>query len=130
MPAGTHRLAPAEVWRVAEGGQRGGAEGEARGGAETGTAPEASAASAGGAATGGDSECAGAAGGEGGEILERRRLADGVTRVTATETALGGTARNPNLGTLNFSLDDPPTRPQVQAILDEFNTLLNQITRV
>ena len=44
--------------------------------------------------------------------------------------ALGGTAQNPNLGTLNVSLDDPPTRPQVQAMLDQLNTLLNQITRV
>jgi len=51
-------------------------------------------------------------------------------RVTATETGLGGTARNPSLGTLNLSLDDPPTRPQVQAFLDDFNALLNQITRV
>lgn len=51
-------------------------------------------------------------------------------RLAALEAALGGTAKNPNLGTLSLSLDDPPNRPQVQAILDQLNTLLNQITRV
>ncbi len=51
-------------------------------------------------------------------------------RITALEAALSGTAKNPNLGTLSLSLDDPPNRPQVQAMLDQLNTLLNQITRV
>ena len=51
-------------------------------------------------------------------------------RITALELAIGGTAKNPSLGTLSLSLDDPPTRPQVQAFLDDFNALLNQITRV
>lgn len=51
-------------------------------------------------------------------------------RITALELALSGTAQNPNLSPLSLALDDPPTRPQVQAILDQFNTLLNQITRV
>lgn len=51
-------------------------------------------------------------------------------RIATLEAALSGTARNPNLGTLNLALDDPPTRPQVQAMLDQLNTLLNQITRV
>ena len=41
-----------------------------------------------------------------------------------------GQAQNPNLGTLNLSVTDPPTRPEVQQILDQFNALLNQITRM
>ena len=51
-------------------------------------------------------------------------------RIAALEAALSGTAKNPNLGTLNLSLDDPPNRPQVQAMLDQLNTMVNQITRV
>ena len=57
-------------------------------------------------------------------------LAAQEARIAALEAALGGTAKNPSLGTLNLSLDDPPTRPQVQTFLDDFNALLNQITRV
>ena len=51
-------------------------------------------------------------------------------RLTALEIALGGTARNPNQGTLNQSLSDPPTRSEMQQFLDAYNALLNQITRV
>ena len=51
-------------------------------------------------------------------------------QIAALQVALGGTAQNPSLGTLSLSLDDPPNRPQVQAMLDQLNTLLNQITRV
>ena len=51
-------------------------------------------------------------------------------RIAALQAALSGTARNPNLGTLSLALDDPPTRPQVQQILDAYNALLNQLTRV
>ena len=43
---------------------------------------------------------------------------------------LSGTAQNPNMSTLNIALSDPPSRPEVQQIIDAFNTLLNQITRV
>ena len=49
---------------------------------------------------------------------------------TALEAVLGGTACNPNLETLSLSLDDPPVRPQVQAMLDLLHALLNQLTRV
>lgn len=51
-------------------------------------------------------------------------------RIAALELALSHTAQNPNLSTLNLAFDDPPARPQVQAVLDQLNTLLNQITRV
>ena len=45
-------------------------------------------------------------------------------------SGLSGTAQNPNMSTLNIPLSDPPTRPEVQQIIDAFNMLLNQITRV
>ena len=51
-------------------------------------------------------------------------------RIVALEAALARTAQNPNLGPLNIALSDPPTRPEVQQMLDFQNTLLNQITRV
>ena len=51
-------------------------------------------------------------------------------RLTALEASIAGTAQNPNLGTFNIALSDPPTRAEVQAILDVLNTLINQITRV
>ena len=51
-------------------------------------------------------------------------------RIVALEAALANTAQNPNLGTFNIALSDPPTRAEVQAILDVLNTLINQITRV
>ena len=44
--------------------------------------------------------------------------------------AIAGTAQNPSLGPLSIALSDPPTRPEVQQIVDFLNTLLNQITRV
>ena len=58
------------------------------------------------------------------------QLTTQAARLAALEAALAGTAQNPNLGTLNLFLDDPPTRQQAQAMLDQLNTLLNQITRV
>ena len=51
-------------------------------------------------------------------------------RINTLEAALANTAQNPNLSTLNIALSDPPTRPEVQQILDFMNTLLNQIIRV
>ena len=51
-------------------------------------------------------------------------------RLTALELAIGGTARNPNMSPLNLGLSDPPTRNEVQQLLDAYNALLNQITRV
>ena len=51
-------------------------------------------------------------------------------RITALEVALAGTARNPDLGALNLALDDPPTLAQVQAVINQLNTLLTQLTRV
>ena len=57
-------------------------------------------------------------------------LAAQQAQITGLELAVNGTAQNPNLSPLSLALDDPPTRPQVQQILDAYNTLLNQITRV
>ena len=51
-------------------------------------------------------------------------------RIVALEAALDATAQNPNLSTLNLALSDPPTRAEVQQMLDFLNTLLTQITRV
>ncbi len=51
-------------------------------------------------------------------------------RIVALEAALANTAQNPSLGTLSLALSDPPTRTEVQQMLDFLNTLLNQITRV
>ena len=51
-------------------------------------------------------------------------------RIVALEAAVSNTAQNPNLSTLNIALSDPPTRAEVQQMLDFMNTLLNQITRV
>ena len=45
-------------------------------------------------------------------------------------SGLSGTAQNPNMGTLSIPLSDPPTRPEVQPVLDHRNTLINQLTRV
>ena len=43
---------------------------------------------------------------------------------------IAGTAQNPNVGTFNITLSDPPTRAEVQAILDFMNALVNSLTRV
>ena len=43
---------------------------------------------------------------------------------------IAGTAQNPNVGTFNITLSDPPTRAEVQAILDFVNALVNSLTRV
>ena len=51
-------------------------------------------------------------------------------RIVALEASIANTAQNPNLSTLNLSLSDPPTRAEVQQMLDFLNTLLTQITRV
>ena len=60
----------------------------------------------------------------------RAQLTALADRIAALELALGGTAQNPNLSPLSLGLSDPPTRPEVQQILDAYNALLNQITRV
>ena len=60
----------------------------------------------------------------------RAQLTALADRITALELALSGTAQNPNLSSLSIFIDDPPTRQQAQAMLDQLNTLLNQITRV
>lgn len=49
---------------------------------------------------------------------------------TALDAGIAGTAQNPSMGTLSIALSDPPTRAEVQQILDAFNALLNQIIRV
>ena len=51
-------------------------------------------------------------------------------RLTALEASIAGTAQNPNVGTFTIALSDPPTRPEVQAILDFMNALVNSLTRV
>ena len=51
-------------------------------------------------------------------------------RINALEAALANTAQNPNLSTLSIALSDPPTRAEVQPMLDFLNSLLTQITRV
>ena len=51
-------------------------------------------------------------------------------RLADVELALGHTAQNPNMSPLNLGLSDPPTRNEVQQLLDAYNALLNQITRV
>ena len=43
----------------------------------------------------------------------------------ATSAAVAGTAQNPSLGPVSLALSDPPTRAEVQVLLDAFNTLLN-----
>ena len=48
----------------------------------------------------------------------------------ALEAQIAGTAQTPNVGTFNIALSDPPTRPEVQAILDFVNALVNSLTRV
>ena len=45
------------------------------------------------------------------------------------QTALAGTALNPNVGTLSLALSDPPTLAEVQAILDFLNALSQSLTR-
>ncbi len=51
-------------------------------------------------------------------------------RILSLETSIANTAQNPNLSTLSIALSDPPTRAEVQQMLDFLNTLLTQITRV
>ena len=51
-------------------------------------------------------------------------------RIVALEAALANTAQTPNLSTLNIALSDPPTRAEVQQMVDFLSPLPNQITRV
>ena len=51
-------------------------------------------------------------------------------QIAALQTALAGTALNPNVGTFSTSMSDPPSRDSVQAILDVLNALITQLTRV
>ena len=46
------------------------------------------------------------------------------------QVAIAGTALNPNVGTLSVALSDPPTRPEVQTIVDFLNALSTALTRV
>ncbi len=57
-------------------------------------------------------------------------IAAQAAQITALWTALGNTAQNPNLSPMSLGLSDPPSQVQLQAIYDQLNTLLNQITRV
>ena len=45
-------------------------------------------------------------------------------------SALAESAHNPNQATLNLALSDPPTRNEVIQLLDAYNALLIQLTRV
>ena len=58
------------------------------------------------------------------------QLTTQAAQIAALEAAVSGTALNPNLSSLSIFIDDPPTRQQAQAMLDQLNTLLNQLTRV
>jgi len=62
--------------------------------------------------------------------LVRDQLTALADRIAALEAALADTARNPSPSPLSPSLDDPPTRDQVQGIVNAFNALLNQLVRV
>ena len=64
------------------------------------------------------------------DVAKDALLAAQEARIAALEAALAGTAQNPSVGTLNFLLSEPPTRDQVQTILDHLNALIGQITRV
>ena len=48
--------------------------------------------------------------------------------IDAQQAALAGTARKPDLGALSLALDDPPTSAQVQAVINQLNTLLALLT--
>ena len=73
------------------------------------------------------------------EIIERLGRALGFSgfwllkmarRHANAEAALGGTARNPGMGTLSISFSNPPTQGELATFLTAFNDLLNQLTRV
>ena len=57
-------------------------------------------------------------------------IAAQATRINDLEWALSHTAQNPSLSQMALGLSDPPSQVQLQAIYDQLNTLLNQITRV
>ena len=57
-------------------------------------------------------------------------IAAQAVQIAALQTALLGTAQNPNVGTFSTSMSDPPSRDSVQAILDVLNALITQLTRV
>ena len=51
-------------------------------------------------------------------------------RVIALEGAMGGTANNPSsVGTLSEYINDPPTGPQVEAILYVLNQFITAVKR-
>ena len=49
--------------------------------------------------------------------------------INALNTAINGTAVNPNVATLVQTISNPPTQAQVQAIQNKLNELINAITR-
>ena len=49
-------------------------------------------------------------------------------QIAAQQTALAATAHKPDLGALSLALDDPPTSAQVQAVINQLNTLLTLLT--
>lgn len=64
-------------------------------------------------------------------LIDAAQMRDQLNGLNDTIAAgIAGTAQNPSLGPLSIALSDPPTRPEVQQIVDFLNTLLNQITRV
>ncbi len=57
-------------------------------------------------------------------------IATQTARINNLEAALSNTAQNPGLTPLALGLSDPPSQAQLQAIYDQLNALLNQLTRV
>ena len=49
-------------------------------------------------------------------------------QIAALQAALAATAHKPDLGALSLALDDPPTSAQVQAVVNQLNTLLTLLT--
>ena len=57
-------------------------------------------------------------------------IAGQATQIAALEAAIPQTARNPSsVGPFSISMSDPPTRDQVQAILDVLNQLITALVR-
>ena len=49
-------------------------------------------------------------------------------QIAALQAAQAATAHKPDLGALSLALDDPPTSAQVQAVINQLNTLLSLLT--
>ncbi len=64
-----------------------------------------------------------------GQFAALKALIDAqAAQIAAQQTALAATAHKPDLGALSLALDDPPTSAQVQAVINQLNTLLTLLT--